>query len=252
MLAKLLALLLQSKGAAISAVFVLGTTGALVSATTQNGVTTVTITPATESASSSPADASKETDNDKDEHSSTSKTETTTPSSCSTEAQAANAAVRQIDSTAIQFKLSLDKLARDKGEKGRQAAQTAGVQLMQTRRDAVKAIHALATTACADDDEDTNDTADEDTTDSQNTGSNKDENDDKDSTTTTTGVTFTGTTPQAIADEATAAMTLTFNTAKATISALPTVTSKDAQTRATDQKSTAKKGGAGESGRGHD
>src|SRR5205823_1107856 len=155
MLAKLLALLLQSKGAAISAVFVLGTTGALVSATTQNGVTTVTITPATESASSSPADASKETDNDKDEHSSTSKT------------------------------------------------------------------------------------------DNQNTGSDKDENDDKDSTTTTTttttGVTFTGTTPQAIADEATAAMTLTFNTAKATISALPTVTSKDAQTRATDQKSTAKK-----------
>ena len=66
MFAKLLALLLQSKGAAISTVFVLGTTGALVSATTQNGVTTITVTPAAESASPRPAKDSK--DNDSSEH----------------------------------------------------------------------------------------------------------------------------------------------------------------------------------------
>src|SRR3989442_275564 len=44
MFAKLITLLLQSKAAALTGVFVIGTTGALVSATTQNGVTTVTIT----------------------------------------------------------------------------------------------------------------------------------------------------------------------------------------------------------------
>src|SRR2546428_1525444 len=44
MFAKLITLLLQSKAAALTGVFVIGTTGALVSATTQNGGTTVTIT----------------------------------------------------------------------------------------------------------------------------------------------------------------------------------------------------------------
>src|SRR5712691_5595924 len=44
MLEKLLALLFHSKAAALSGILVIGTAGALVSATTKDGVTTVTIT----------------------------------------------------------------------------------------------------------------------------------------------------------------------------------------------------------------
>ena len=66
MLAKLLALLLQSKAAAISAVLVVGTTGALVSASTENGVTTITVTQATQSSSVSPNNETNEVATDKD------------------------------------------------------------------------------------------------------------------------------------------------------------------------------------------
>ena len=44
MLEKLLSLLLHAKGGAVATVFVLGTTGALVTATVDNGLTTITIT----------------------------------------------------------------------------------------------------------------------------------------------------------------------------------------------------------------
>ncbi len=44
MLEKLLSLLLHAKGGAVATVFVLGTTGALVTATVDAGVTTLTIT----------------------------------------------------------------------------------------------------------------------------------------------------------------------------------------------------------------
>ena len=46
MLEKLLSLLLHAKGGAVATVFVLGTTGALVTATVDNGLTTITITEA--------------------------------------------------------------------------------------------------------------------------------------------------------------------------------------------------------------
>lgn len=49
MLEKLLSLLLHAKSGAVATVFVLGTTGALVTATVENGMTTVTITQATSS-----------------------------------------------------------------------------------------------------------------------------------------------------------------------------------------------------------
>jgi len=44
MLGKLLSLLLHAKSGAISGLFLLGATGALVSVSTQNGVTTITVT----------------------------------------------------------------------------------------------------------------------------------------------------------------------------------------------------------------
>src|SRR5713226_478536 len=53
MLGKLLTLLLHAKSGAISGLFLLGATGALVSVSTQNGVTTITITEASPSPSAS-------------------------------------------------------------------------------------------------------------------------------------------------------------------------------------------------------
>src|SRR5438132_5800793 len=55
MFAKLLALLLQSKAAALTGVFVIGTTGALVSATTQNGISTISPDNKVELTETSPA-----------------------------------------------------------------------------------------------------------------------------------------------------------------------------------------------------
>src|SRR5436190_1762892 len=148
MLAKLLALLLHSKSAAVSAVFVLGTTGALVSATTQNGVTTITVTQTTESSSQV---TTSDKDNDKDEHSSTKSPPTTTTAnaqSCAADAQARNVAVRTVDTTFVQDFTALNTLARTKGEKGKEAAKTADKVLMQLRQDAAKStIEALPTVA---------------------------------------------------------------------------------------------------------
>ena len=233
MLAKLLALLLHSKSAAVSAVFVLGTTGALVSATTQNGVTTITVIQTTESSSQV---TTSDKDNDKDEHSSTKSPPTTTTAnaqSCAADAQARNAAVRTVDTTFVQDFTALNTLARTKGEKGKEAAQTADKVLMQLRQDAVKAIHATGT-ACVKEDNDESADADEDTAE----GADEDKNDEQDNddkttaaTTTTTTTVTTGADPAAIAADAVAKMTLAFNTAKSTIEALPTVAHKDATTR---------------------
>ncbi len=244
MLAKLLALLLHSKSAAVSAVFVLGTTGALVSATTQNGVTTITVTQTTESSSQV---TTSDKDNDKDEHSSTKSPPTTTTAnaqSCAADAQARNAAVRTVDTTFVQDFTALNTLARTKGEKGKEAAQTADKVLMQLRQDAVKAIHASGT-ACVKEDNDESADADEDTAE----GADEDKNDEQDNddkttaaTTTTTTTVTTGADPAAIAADAVAKMTLAFNTAKSTIDALPTVAQKDATTRKVEIQRSGTKG----------
>jgi len=244
MLAKLLALLLHSKSAAVSAVFVLGTTGALVSATTQNGVTTITVTQTTESSSQV---TTSDKDNDKDEHSSTKSPPTTTTAnaqSCAADAQARNAAVRTVDTTFVQDFTALNTLARTKGEKGKEAAQTADKVLMQLRQDAVKAIHATGT-ACVKEDNDESADADEDTAE----GADEDKNDEQDNddkttaaTTTTTTTVTTGADPAAIAADAVAKMTLAFNTAKSTIDALPTVAQKDATTRKVEIEHSGTKG----------
>jgi len=244
MLAKLLALLLHSKSAAVSAVFVLGTTGALVSATTQNGVTTITVTQTTESSSQV---TTSDKDNDKDEHSSTKSPPTTTTAnaqSCAADAQARNAAVRTVDTMFVQDFTALNTLARTKGEKGKEAAQTADKVLMQLRQDAVKAIHASGT-ACVKEDNDESADADEDTAE----GADEDKNDEQDNddkttaaTTTTTTTVTTGADPAAIAADAVAKMTLAFNTAKSTIDALPTVAQKDATTRKVEIQRSGTKG----------
>ena len=221
MFAKLITLLLQSKAAALTGVFVIGTTGALVSATTQNGVTTVTITqtsPTTVVESPSPVASNL---NLTPVSSPTTLTPSATP--CDDQAHARADAVRRMNGEFNKDHQGLGQLARiNRTAKDLETLRTADVLIKGIRQAAVKAIH--ATNTCADD-EDQNDT-DEHATDKAKAADDQDKDEHEDAAKgdvhaansdehhTTAGVTFSGTDPKAIADEAVAAMKLAFETAK--------------------------------------
>ena len=229
MLAKLLALLLQSKSAALSAVFVIGTTGALVSATTQNGVTTITVTQ-TSSPTATPTRTPRPTPTTTVAAPAAAPRDSTTgtgaASDCADQAHSRSDAVRTVNTTFAQDHTALVKLAAKKGDAARQTAAKADELLKQIREAAVIAIQ--ATNTCVED-EDKNESADEDKSASADEDNDErgDQEEDGDKRAggaagaTTSTATFTGTDPKAIADQAVAAMTLAFNTAKAAIDALP-------------------------------
>jgi hypothetical protein len=234
MLDKLLTLLLQSKGAAVSLVFVIGSTTALVNATTHDGATSVTIANdsnaavtahARDRAAAAPADQTvgaddeDQNENDEDEDSAgdddKSAPNDNTASAgtgCSDQAKANGAAVRLVDSTFVRDQLALIEAARNKGANARQILETALPTLRQERQNAVKAIHDASTCAKSEgDDEDAND---------------MDENDEDDGAkTATTGATVVTSSADvnAVAALAVQSMTATFNEAKAKIDALPAV-----------------------------
>jgi len=249
MLAKLLSLLLHAKSGAISGVLLLGATGALVSVSASNGVTTVTIT----EASPSPATAvtmttrtDTETPKPADSDSPKLSSSTTSSTACSDEAKALALQVQRVDSAFSGFHTDLMHL---RGLRAADVLATADATLKADRQAAVKAIHATATQACAkQDDEDANDTTDTDTDTNDTTDQNDNSGDDKsvgaavtgttvsvvddnnndesnDGKTTTAPVTFTGTASE-IADSAIAAMHTAFNTAKGS----PVLTPKSAHT----------------------
>jgi hypothetical protein len=221
MLAKLLALLLQSKAAAVSAVLLVGTTGALVSASTQNGVTTITVTPqATQSTSVSPEDATNavatdtDTEKDSDKDDADKANTTTTTTSCDT--TALRDAVKTVNTTFSQDHTALMHMRRDE----RTSAATSILEstdkvLKQTREAAVQAI--LATSTCAtQEDQDSENETENDTDKDEHTTTGTQSN-----TTATSTVTFTETDAKAIADDATNRMNLAFNDAKTKLAALP-------------------------------
>ena len=206
MFAKLITLLLQSKAAALTGVFVIGTTGALVSATTQNGVTTVTITQTSPTTVvESPSPVASLNSNLMPVSSPTTLTPSATP--CDDQAHARADAVRRMNGEFNKDHQGLGQLARiNRTAKDLETLRTADVLIKGIRQAAVKAIH--ATNTCADD-EDENDTDEhEDADKGELHAANSDEHH------TTAGVTFSGTDPKAIADEAVAAMKLAFETAK--------------------------------------
>jgi hypothetical protein len=214
MLAKLLAFLLQSKAAAISAVLVVGTTGALVSASTQNGVTTITVTQSTSASPDSTTtlvvtDKSKDGDSDKDDE------DKANTASCDT--SALRDAVHAVNGAFSQDHTALMHLRRDhRGSAADQLVESTDKALKQIRQAAVKAIEATNTCAKQEDqDKDEND-------------SDKDSDNDKDEHHTTTGaptntttVTFTETDAKGIAADAISRMTTAFNDAKTKLAALP-------------------------------
>jgi hypothetical protein len=218
MLGKLLSLLLHAKSGAISGLFLLGATGALVSVSTQNGVTTITITEASPSpsASASPT-ASPST------HASPSASalpfSSPSSSSCADQAKALAFQVQRVDSAFTGFHTDLMKL---RGTRSVADLEKADVMLKVIRQAAVKAIHATSATSCKkDDDEDESGETDAHdaapaTTLSLLGDRKKNDDNDKDSDRAKpkpAPMTFTGD-ATSIADQAVAAMQVAFDTAK--------------------------------------
>jgi hypothetical protein len=196
---KLLSLLLHAKGGAVATVFVLGTTGALVTATVDAGVTTITITQPSSTTTGSQTTTPDETTTTNTTVSETilalfnrtqaedDPTGTATGNGCSDEAHRINELVKEINA---EFKLAhqaVATLSKDaRTDDARKAAKDADKTLKDARREAVKAIHATRDCPKGDDDEDVDE--------------------DEDTATTGTSVAFSGTDPEAIADLAISAM----------------------------------------------
>ena len=170
MLEKLLELLLSAKSGAVATIFLIGTTGALVTATVQNGVTTITVTP-TVSASpsaSAPASASESASASPTASASTSPSTSSSPSSsssanCSDAAHTMAAALQEVNGAYAKYHGALER-ARDKARTGtlRTDLANADNMLKQLRTQADQQIHSLFTCAKGTDDQKDNDNEDED------------------------------------------------------------------------------------------
>jgi hypothetical protein len=201
---KLLSLLLHAKGGAVATVFVLGTTGALVTATVDAGVTTITITqPSSTAGSETTPDGTTNNTTVTDTilalftrtNAEEDPTATATGKGCSDEAHARNDAMKDVNAASTTHRQEIRGLDRDSdASDAKQLVKDADKDIRDIRQAAVKAIHATF---------DCDPNADADDVD------DVDENDtDGDSTSTTTdpSVAFGGDNAEAIADLAILAM----------------------------------------------
>jgi hypothetical protein len=232
MLAKLLSLLIHAKSGAISGVLLLGATGALVSVSAANGVTTITITEASSSPSASvnhqqtTTTAPTPTPTPSPSSASPKLSSPSTSAACTDEAKALALQVKRVDTAFSGFHTDLMKL---RGQRAAATLMTADKTLKLDRESAVRAIHATATAACLkQDDEDETDTDENDTDDVKpaaaapattvavagevKQGDDNDNDQDSDKSKTAL-VTFTGD-AASIADQAIAAMQVAFDAAK--------------------------------------
>lgn len=211
MLEKLLSLLLHAKGGAVATVLVLGASGALVTATVENGLTTVTITqPSTTTSGSetttttttSPAILAlfNRTNAEEDP------TGTATGGGCSDAAHGTNEQVKRVndafktDHAAV---LALSKGA-PKTDEARKLVKDADSKIKGFRQEAVKAIHELfKSDECKGSDNEDEDVDNDDEDEGSTTGTT---NGTTSTTTTTTTVAISGTDAKAIADAAIKAM----------------------------------------------
>ncbi|HEY8656865.1 MAG TPA: hypothetical protein VIN34_09045 [Candidatus Limnocylindria bacterium] len=249
MFSKLIELLLQAKAGVISGVFLLGATGALISVSASNGVTTVTITEASPSpsAAASPSASASPT-----ESPTATPTATVSPvpavaatpdpaaaAACAAEAQAIALQVQRVNSAFSGFHTQLEKRHEDE-DHGNGAVKASDQKLKEIRQAAVKAIHATRT--CKDDEDKDEDEAK--TTTDNDADKSKDENKDGDHQ-STSGVTFTGT-AESIATQAIAAMQVAFDAAPAapavTTTKKPEETRHAEGTKKPEAKNTAKPG----------
>jgi hypothetical protein len=225
MLAKLLSLLIHAKAGLVSGVLLLGATGALVSVSTSGNVTTVTITQPSASPSTAVTTATRSPKpTESREPSESPKLSSSTSSACSDAAKALELQVQRVDSAFSGFHTDLMHM---RGTRSVVVIETADVMLKNVRQAAVKALHATLSTTCTkSDDEDKAENDDEDNstaapaTTSLNTDREKGEDSDG-AKNATTPITFTGTDPTGIADQAIAAMQAAFDTAKSAAASTP-------------------------------
>ena len=153
MFEKLLSLLLHAKGGAVATVLVLGASGALVTATVENGLTTVTITqPSTTTTAGSTTTTtdpvilalfnnSKKNGSTEPEGS----TEPATGNGCSDAAHATNEQVKRVNDAYKTDHAAVLTLSKDapKTEEARKLIKDADSKIKGFRQEAVKAIHDL-------------------------------------------------------------------------------------------------------------
>lgn len=239
MFEKLLSLLLHAKAGVISGVFLLGATGALVSVSASNGVTTITITEASPSpsasASASPSASPTATATPtasptaSPSASASPSSSPSTSSACADEAKVLATQVQRVNSAFSGFHTDLMQL---RGQRAKGTIETADEQLKEIRQAAVKAIHATLTCKKHDDDEDKNENDEDESHDAaaSTTSLNSDRENDEDHESDhdksgASTITFSGD-ASAIADQAIAAMQVAFDTAKNA----PATTAKPAET----------------------
>lgn len=255
MIEKLLELFLHAKAGAISGVLLIGASGALVTATTQNGVTTITVTQAsptpsasaspspTPSASASPSPSVSPSPRPSPSPSAAPSLAAASPTTSQTATRACVEATHTVNAAFHKHHGALAKL-RSGDDHGR-SAQTAAAQtaskdatltvkkaddLLKTiRKAAVKAIHE---TCKSHDDEDRDEDEDED-----------EEDEDK---APKSGLVLTGT-PAEIAKQATAAMDLVMAAVRST--AQPTTTVKSGHEKDRDEQKSKDKGKSKKGGR---
>ena len=209
MFEKLLSLLLHAKGGAVATVLVLGASGALVTATVENGLATVTVTqPSTTSNTTGGSTTTNTTttdpvilalfNNTKKEGA----TEPATGNGCSDAAHATNEQVKRVNDAYKTDHAAVLALSKDapKTEEARKLVKDANEKIRGFRQEAVKAIHELfKSDECkgSDDEDEDVDNDDEDSTTGTTNGT---------TSTTTTTVAISGTDAKAIADAAIKAM----------------------------------------------
>jgi hypothetical protein len=171
---KLLSLLLQAKGGAVATVFVLGTTGALVTATVDNGLTTITITqPSATTTPSETTDGSTTTNTTVTEtilalfnrtNGDEDPTSTATGNGCSDEAHARNLEMKRVDDHAKTTREAVKELSKDAPRTNavRTLVDDADDAIKDIRHAAKKAIHATFDCDKDDEDEDQDEDQDED------------------------------------------------------------------------------------------
>jgi hypothetical protein len=257
MLEKLLSLLLHAKGGAVATVLVLGASGALVTATVENGMTTVTLTQpsTTTTGSQTTTDGSTTTNNTVTQQilalfNRTSAEDdpsgTATGKGCSDEAHDRNVEMKRVDATYKTDHAAVLALSKDapKTEANRQLVKDADKALKDLRRIAVKAIHETFKSADCKGNDDEDEDEVEDDEDGSTTGTTTGTTNGTTSATTT--VAISGTDAKAIADLAIAEMDKVVEDLKAKLAASTTATTTTEKAKP-DNKSTKNSG----KGKGH-
>jgi hypothetical protein len=257
MFEKLLSLLLHAKGGALATVLVLGASGALVTATVENGLTTVTVTqPGTTTGGSTTTTTTdpvilalfgntKKNGSTEPEGS----TEPATGNGCSDAAHATNEQVKRVNDAYKTDHAAVQALAKDaaKTDENKKLVKDADNKIKGFRQEAVKAIHSLfKSDECkGNDDEDKDE--DNDDNEGSTTGTT---NATTSTTTTTTTVAISGTDAKAIADAAIKAMDDEVTNLKTKLTAptaAPATTNATSSDKAKDNKSKSSGKGKGHS-----